>query len=215
MGTGLAACPKIKEENIMKIRKISKLIALVCVLAMLFSLTGCFAQKYVFEAEYAIVADGNGMWPPNLEKETTDDEGNVSPGGLSNVSDGSTVTWKIVSDKAETATVTLNVASFLKNWGAEVMGSTIGIPDMTQALALTVNGVPVTITGSIPDGDSMEVYPFEFEVELVAGENTFVVTALGTGETVNLFLDNLTIQTNAELTFTETDNSDRIWQMIE
>ena len=187
-------------------------VALICVLSMAFALAGCGAQEYVFEAEYAIVADGSGMWNPNLEKESKTEDGDVVPGGICNVTDGSTVTWKIVSDKAEKATVTLNIGSYLKNWGEQTMG-TIGIEDMTKAMTLTVNGAPVTITGSIPDGTSMEIVAFEFEVDLVAGENTFVVTALGTSEEVNLFIDSLIIETGATLTFTETDNTDRIWQM--
>lgn len=187
-------------------------VAIICVLSMALALTGCGAQEYVFEAEYAIVADGSGMWTPNLEKESKTEDGDTVAGGICNVTDGSTVTWKIVSDKAEKATVTLNIGSYLKNWGSQPMG-TIGVKDMTKAMTLAFNGTPIEITGSIPDGATMEIVAFEFEVDLVAGENVFVLTALGTSEEVNLFVDSLVIETGATLTFTETDNSDRIWQM--
>lgn len=202
--------------------------ALICALALAFTITGCgSAQEYVFEAEHAVITDGSGMWPP-VTQVGVDASGNelVRVDGISNFSDGSAMTWKITSDKAATATITLSVGSHLRDWGVDD-GMVHGIEDISKALSLTVNGASVAITGSVPEGSATLSEESEdtegalayymgkttVEVELAAGENTIVFTSLGTGEEYNLFMDSLVVETSAELTFTQTDNSDRVWGM--
>ena len=199
-------------------------VAMICVLAMAFSITGCSAaQAYTFEAEHAIITDGSGMWNPVTEigVDVSGDEP-VRADGISNISDGSALTWKITSDKAAKATITLRAASHLRDWGTEIGGS-IAVEDISKALALTVNGATVAISGTLPGGAVLPedaeggtaymIAEITVEVDLVAGENTIVFTSLGTGADYNLYMDSLIVETDAELTFTETDNSDRVWGM--
>lgn len=200
-------------------------IAIICVLAMVFSITGCSEdQGYRFEAEHAIITDGTGMWNP-ITGVGIDVSGSelARVDGLANISDGSSLTWKITSDKATTAAITLRAASHRRDWMAEEPKS-IGIDDVSKALALTVNGAAVAVSGSIPGGAYLSedvskgalayhVADITVTVDLVAGENIIVFTALGTTEEYNFFMDCLIVETDAELTFTETDNSDRVWGM--
>lgn len=205
-------------------KTIKMAVALICVLSMAFTLTGCgAAQKYTFEAEHAIITDGSGMWNPVTEIGV--DVGGAEPvraDGISNISDGSALSWKITSDKAAKATITLRAASHLRDWGSEIGGS-IAVEDISKALALTVNGASVAISGTLPGGAVLPedaeggtayiIAEITVEVDLVAGENTIVFASLGTAAEYNLFMDSLVVETGAELTFTETDNSGRVWGM--
>ena len=202
-------------------------VALICALAMIFAMTGCNndaagnAEANAFEAEHAIITAGTGMWNPITEVGV--DVGGEEPArvdGISNISDGSALTWKITSDKAGTATLTLRAASHLRDWGTEIGGS-IGVDDVSKALALTVNGNAVAISGSLlggavlPEnasgGTAYIVADITVTVELVEGENVIVFTSLGDSTQYNLFMDKLIVDTNANLTFTKTDNSGRVW----
>lgn len=49
------------------------------------------------------------------------------------------------------------------------------------------------------------------EIDLVSGESTIVFTAFGTSDSFNFVMDKIIVNTSAKLTFTETDNSDRVW----
>ena len=204
-------------------KKFRMAIAMICALVMALAITGCSTPSAPneFQAEHAIITDGSGMWNPVSEVGV--DVGGDEPArcdGISNISDGSALTWKITSDKATKATITLRAASHLRDWGTEIGGS-IGIDDVSKALTLTVNGAPVAISGSLPGGavlpenatggTAYKVADITVEVELVAGENVIVFTSLGTGAEYNLFMDKLIVETNATLTFTETDNSGRVW----
>lgn len=202
-----------------------KTVAMVCAMVMAFSLAACGStpEPNVFQAEHAIITDGSGMWNPVSEVGV--DVGGDEPAradGISNISDGSALTWKITSDKATKATITLRAASHRRDWGSEIGGS-IAVEDVSKALALTVNGASVAISGTLPGGAVLPenaeggtayiIADITVEVELVAGENVIVFTSLGTAEEYNLFMDCLIVETDAELTFTETDNSDRVWGM--
>lgn len=81
-------------------------VAMVCALVMAFSLAACGSapEPNVFQAEHAIITDGSGMWNPVTEVGV--DVGGDEPAradGISNISDGSALTWKITSDKATKA----------------------------------------------------------------------------------------------------------------
>lgn len=200
-------------------------VAMICVLSMMFALTACGTPSAAneFQAEHAIITDGTGAWNPVSEVGV--DVGGDEPArcdGISNISDGSALTWKITADKAAKATITLKAASHMRDWGSEIGGS-IGVDDISKALALTVNGAPVAISGSLPGGAVLPetasggtayiVAEITVEIDLVAGENVITFTSLGTSAEYNLFMDSLIVNTSAELTFTETDNSGRVWGM--
>lgn len=208
-------------------KKMKTAIALACLLALALSLAACggSTEAYVFEAEHALITDGTGTWAPVTQvgiDMNTDKPARVD--GISNISDGTTLTWKITADKAGSATITLRVGSHLREWGIDD-AQINAIADISQALSLSVNGAPVAITGSVPGGpqtvpeDADEgalayfIADIPVEIQLKAGENVISFTALGTSNDYNLFMDSLAVKTGSTLTFTETDNSDRVWGM--
>lgn len=209
---------------------VKALIAVFLAAALVFALCACGAKAeeeptapgtFVFQAENALITDGSGNWPPITEAglDVTTDKPSYCP-GISNIGDGSALSWIITSDQAAGATITLRVASHLKDWGNEADG-TIGVDDVSTALELTVNGEVVPISGSLPGGavlppltsggTAYKIVSITVPVELKEGENDITFTTLGTMETVNLFMDKLIVETDANLTWTETDNSARVW----
>lgn len=213
----------------MKTKIFRRTLVLLCVAALLFAMTGCAGKTYTFEAEHTIIKDGNGPWNPVTQAgvEISTEKG-YAMDGISNICDGASLTWKITADKAAKATVTLHVASHLRTWGTEENGI-IGMDDVSKGLSMTLNGNPVAISGSIPGGNGVTqadsedpdapkglgylIAKITVEVDLVAGENVITFTTLGTNQECNLYMDKLEVQTTANLTFTETDNSSRVWGM--
>lgn len=59
------------------------------------------------------------MWNPVTEAEVDVTDGKTDPvPRISNVADGSSLSWAITSDKAATAKLTLHAASRLRDWSA-------------------------------------------------------------------------------------------------
>lgn len=208
-----------------------KATAMACALVMALGLTGCSssAQKYTFEAEKAIIKDGNGAWPAvNQVGINAASDKYTQVDGISNFSDGTSMTWKITAEKAGTATITLKVGSHLREWGADD-GIVNGIDDISKALSLTVNGTNVAISGSVSEGPQQLpesvtknapegalayfIAEITAEINLVAGENDITFTSLGEGGDYNLYMESLDVESPTKLTFTETDNSSRVWSM--
>lgn len=185
---------------------------------------GC-ATSYTFEAEHAIIEDGSGAWNPVTESgiDVKDGASELCP-GISNISDGSSLTWKLISNKATTATITLRAASHHRNWGIEPPTLT-AVEDVSKVLTLTVNGKNVAVRGQLFGGEASVPEDIEANtaylvssitvtVDLVSGENVIKYTVIGSNnDGCCFFMDKIIVETDATLTFTQTDNSDRVWGM--
>lgn len=191
--------------------------------AMTASLTACggSAQDYVFEAEKAELSAACMVETgPEWTTELTDTEA-TQVGYFTSA--GETITFKINASKACSATLTLRAASACGQWADPMVFEEV---DMSkgECAKLSVNGTDVAMEGVLP---GLEV-PMDWEVasayykhygtatakiDLKAGENVIVLTSQGyNGGQGGINVDKITINAASELTWTETDNSDRVPQ---
>lgn len=214
----------------MKMKQFSKILKTIAAVIGIVTISvctfvGCAGENdYTFEAEDAVITDGDSMWPAVNEAgvNVAGKEPEYCP-GISNISDGATIAWTITADKAAEATLTIHVGCHLRDWGT-MPAVSMGIEDLSKAMEVTVNGAAVAISGSIPQGATLpedaeggtayNIVEVKVNINLTQGENTIVCGALGTGETSNLFFDKIVVNTSANLTFTKTDNSERVWQAM-
>lgn len=185
---------------------------------------------YTFEAENAVLQDPEGVGhamvvevnrgdigPSAVEGVSVTDIGYF--GGNNGTNAGQTITWKFTAKTAGKVTIKLHASSAVGEWA----GKTITAIEMGEEGAPTVsfNGTDVDLTGqkigknkTFTDeelgGDNNKMYWYftdlEIEVDLVAGENTLVLTS----GTLGCNPDKITIETDIELTFVKTNNNDRI-----
>lgn len=189
--------------------------------SMALSLTGCGgkAQDYVFEAEKAELSAACMVETgPEYTTELTDTEA-TQVGYFTNA--GETITFKINASKACSATLTLRAASACAQWADPMVFEEV---DMSkgECAKLTVNGTECKLEGLLPgleapmDMAAVSAYYKHYgtataKIDLKAGENLVVLTSQGyAGGGINV--DKITINATSELTWTETDNSDRVPQ---
>lgn len=183
---------------------------------------------YHFEAEHAVLDDAQSTTEKIMVIEVNKNEftasGETNGPLVSNVgyfggsTTGQTITWKFNSDTAlENVTLKLRMASAVGTWDdLEITAIDLGAEG---APALSVNGAAVSLAGktleglnglTLPDMQNGVAYHHFTEVEItiniVAGENTVVLTSGSKGCNV----DKIMITTDAKLEFVRTNNSDRI-----
>lgn len=183
---------------------------------------------YHFEAEHAVLDDAQSTTEKIMVIEVNKNEftasGETNGPLVSNVGyfGGSTtrqtITWKFNSDTAlENVTLKLRMASAVGTWDdLKITAIDLGAEG---APALSVNGAAVSLAGktleglnglTLPDMQNGVAYHHFTEVEItiniVAGENTVVLTSGSKGCNV----DKIMITTDAKLEFVRTNNSDRI-----
>lgn len=203
-------------------KKLNRALAAVTLSATLIaSLAGCggSAQDYVFEAEKAELSAACMVETgPEYTTEVTTTEA-TQVGYFTNA--GETITFKINADKACSATLTLRAASACAQWADPMVFEEV---DMSkgECAKLTVNGTECKLEGVLPgleaamDWEAFSAYYKHYgtataKIDLKAGENVIVLTSQGySGGGINV--DKITINAAAELTWNETDNSDRVPQ---
>ncbi len=183
---------------------------------------------YHFEAEHAVLDDAQSTTEKIMVIEVNKNEftasGETNGPLVSNVgyfggsTTGQTITWKFNSDTAlENVTLKLRMASAVGTWDdLKITAIDLGAEG---APALSVNGAAVSLAGktleglnglTLPDMQNGVAYHHFTEVEItiniVAGENTVVLTSGSKGCNV----DKIMITTDAKLEFVRTNNSDRI-----
>ncbi len=183
---------------------------------------------YHFEAEHAVLDDAQSTTEKIMVIEVNKNEftasGETNGPLVSNVgyfggsTTGQTITWKFNSDTAlENVTLKLRMASAVGTWNdLKITAIDLGAEG---APALSVNGAAVSLAGktleglnglTLPDMQNGVAYHHFTEVEItiniVAGENTVVLTSGSKGCNV----DKIMITTDAKLEFVRTNNSDRI-----
>lgn len=201
-------------------KKLNKAIAALTLTALLAaSLAGCGgkAQDYVFEAEKAELSAACMVETgPEYTTEVTDTEA-TQVGYFTTA--GETITFKINASKNCSATLTLRAASACAQWVDPMVFEEV---DMSkgECAKLTVNGTECKMEGVLPgleapmDWEAVSAYYKHYgtataKIDLKSGENVIVLTSQGyAGGGINV--DKITINAAAELTWTETDNSDRV-----
>ncbi len=182
---------------------------------------------YHLEAEFAILDDAqspaNSTMVIEVNKHEFTESGKTDGPLVSNVGyfgggyAGHTITWKFNSATAvENVTLKLRLASSVGEWGDKKITAielgTEGAP------TLSVNGADVSLAGKTLPGlsglsqDDMQngvayhnFTEVEITINIVAGENTVVLTSGSKGCNV----DKIMITTDAQLTFNKTNNSQR------
>lgn len=203
-------------------KKLNKAIAALTLTALLAaSLAGCGgkAQDYVFEAEKAELSAACMVETgPEYTTEVTSTEA-TQVGYFTTA--GETITFKINASKNCSATLTLRAASACAQWVDPMVFEEV---DMSkgECAKLTVNGTECKMEGVLPgleapmDWEAVSAYYKHYgtataKIDLKSGENVIVLTSQGyAGGGINV--DKITINAAAELTWTETDNSDRVPQ---
>lgn len=201
-------------------KKLNKAIAALTLTALLAaSLAGCGgkAQDYVFEAEKAELSAACMVETgPEYTTEVTSTEA-TQVGYFTTA--GETITFKINASKNCSATLTLRAASACAQWVDPMVFEEV---DMSkgECAKLTVNGTECKMEGVLPgleapmDWEAVSAYYKHYgtataKIDLKSGENVIVLTSQGyAGGGINV--DKITINAAAELTWTETDNSDRV-----
>lgn len=202
--------------------KLNRALAAVTLSATLIaSLAGCggSAQDYVFEAEKAELSAACMVETgPEYTTEVTTTEA-TQVGYFTNA--GETITFKINADKACSATLTLRAASACAQWADPMVFEEVDMSKGEHAV-LSVNGTECKMEGVLPgleapmDWEVASAYYKHYgtataKIDLKAGENVIVLTSQGySGGGINV--DKITINASAELTWNETDNSDRVPQ---
>lgn len=183
---------------------------------------------YHFEAEHAVLDDAQSTTEKIMVIEVNKNEftasGETNGPLVSNVgyfggsTTGQTITWKFNAPvAAENVTLKLRMASAVGTWDdLKITAIDLGAEG---APALSVNGAAVPLAGktleglkglTLPDMQNGVAYHHFTEVEItiniVAGENTVVLTSGSKGCNV----DKIMITTDAKLEFVRTNNSDRI-----
>lgn len=207
-------------------KKLYKIIAALTLIALLAaSLAGCGgkATDYVFEAEKAELSGACQVETgPEYTTEMTDTEA-TQVGYFT--ADGDTITFKIKASKACSATLTLRAASAIAQWADPMVFEEV---DMSkgEVAVLSVNGKECKLEGVLPgleapmDWAVLSSYYKHYgtataKIDLKAGENVIVLTSKGyNGGQGGINVDKITINAAAELTWNETDNSDRVAQQM-
>lgn len=183
---------------------------------------------YHYEAEHAVLDDAQSTTEKIMVIEVNKNEftasGETNGPLVSNVgyfggsTTGQTITWKFNAPvAAENVTLKLRMASAVGTWDdLKITAIDLGAEG---APALSVNGAAVPLAGktleglnglTLPDMQNGVAYHHFTEVEItiniVAGENTVVLTSGSKGCNV----DKIMITTDAKLEFVRTNNSDRI-----
>lgn len=201
----------------------------VCTVCKMFDMTPIAPVDgvYHFEAENAILNDGESA-PSNAtmvvefgrheftESGKTDGPLVSDVGYFGGGATGQTITWKFNAKAAGEVKLTLRIASAVGSWSDRkispiVLGSE-GAP------TLKVNSADVDLTGHTIEGlDNLtqedmssgvaysHFVDIELTVNLVAGDNTVVLTSGSQGCNV----DKIMVTTNIELAFSRTNNTDR------
>lgn len=182
---------------------------------------------YHFEAEHAVLDDAqsptNSTMVIEVNKHEFTESGKTDGPLVSNVGyfgggyAGHTITWKFNSATAvENVKLKLRMASAVGSWEAQKITAielgTDGAP------TLAVNGTAVSLAGNTLKGlgglsqadmqNGVAYHNFtevEITINIVAGENTVVLTSGSNGCNV----DKIMITTDAQLTFTRTNNLQR------
>lgn len=191
--------------------------------SMALSLTGCGgkAQDYVFEAEKAELSSACMVETgPEYTTEVTDTEA-TQVGYFTTA--GETITFKINASKACSATLTLRAASAVAQFADPMIFEEVDLSKGEHAV-LSVNGTDCKLEGVLPgleapmDWEVFSAYYKHYgtataKIDLKAGENLIVLTSQGyNGGQGGINVDKITINATSELTWTETDNSDRVPQ---
>lgn len=214
-------------------KKITKIFAvLFAVMLVAISLVACNGGKeYVFEAEEAELAEvcqveSGYEWGKG---EMSDVEATLV--GYFTAA-GTTITFRITSDKECDATLTLRAASACHNMMAAFGGEDLEIEEIdlskNECVKLTVNEQEAQLNGKLP---GLTMTPPEgglfgwmmdgtwgammkncgtgtAKIHLVEGENVIVLTAQGyNGGQGGINVDKIIIKANATLTWEPTDNS--------
>lgn len=201
------------------------------------AMVGCGSgTDYTFEAEKAQLsqnADGVAVYQSAVEYSAEGEGAAVEIVGYFTAADANIV-WKITSDKECDATLTLRAASASAD-GAELWTGGKGyIKEMDLStdtyVTLDVNGTKAKIEGKLPGleftpaedfsnfmdfyGSYMNNYAeVTAKIHLKAGENTITLKSLGYTDGAvqyGINVDKITINASATLTWTETDNTDRL-----
>ena len=205
-------------------KKLNRALAAVTLSATLIaSLAGCggSAQDYVFEAEKAELSAACMVETgPEYTTEVTTTEA-TQVGYFTTA--GETITFKINADKACSATLTLRAASACAQWADPMVFEEVDMSKGEHA-KLTVNGAECKLEGVLPgleapmDWEVLSSYYKHYgtataKIDLKSGENVIVLTSQGyNGGQGGINVDKITINAASELTWTETDNSDRVPQ---
>ncbi len=205
-------------------KKLNRALAAVTLSATLIaSLAGCggSAQDYVFEAEKAeLSASCMVETGPEYTTEVTTTE--VTQVGYFTTA-GETITFKINSSKDCSATLTLRAASAVATFSDPVVFEEVDMSKGEHAV-LSVNGTECKMEGVLPgleapmDWEVFSAYYKHYgtataKIDLKSGENVIVLTSKGyNGGAGGINVDKITINAAAELTWNETDNSDRVPQ---
>lgn len=203
-------------------KKLNRAIAALTLSAALAAtLAGCGgkAQDYVFEAEKAELSAACMVETgPEYTTELTDTEA-TQVGYFTTA--GETITFKINASKDCSATLTLRASSACAQWVDPMVFEEVDM-SKDECAKLTVNGTECKMEGVLPgleapmDWEAVSAYYKHYgtataKIDLKSGENVIVLTSQGyAGGGINV--DKITINAAAELTWTETDNSDRVPQ---
>lgn len=194
-------------------------VALTLTATLAASLAGCGGQgqDYVFEAEKAELSAAC-MVETGVEYTTEVTDTEATQVGYFTAA-GETITFKINASKDCSATLTLRAASACAQWAEPMVFEEVDMSKGEHA-KLTVNGTEVKMEGVLPgleapmDWEAFSAYYKHYgtataKIDLKSGENVIVLTSQGySGGGINV--DKITINASAELTWTETDNSDRV-----
>ena len=197
------------------------------------ALIGCGggAKDYTFEAEHAVWSDGiyidtGAVWGQEGSEATF--AGNFNQAGQ-------TISWTIKASKECDATLTLHAASASMGMtmidpNGNPMDQTnykvsLAEVDMsTDQITISVNDTAASMTGKLPgspaewDGQSAEgwhnVGTATGTIHLKKGENVITLEITGAPFqgywTAGINTDKIVINSEAKLTFTKTDNSDKV-----
>lgn len=202
----------------------------VCTVCGMFDLTPVapVGGVYTFEAENAVLEDPESVQNPMVVEVGRGDIGPTAVEGAS-VTDvgyfggtgnaGQTITWKFTAATAGKVTIKLHASSAVGEWSSRHIDAiemgTEGAPSVSfNGTALDLSGKTIGKTKDFTqeelEGDNNKMYWYftdlEIEVNLVAGENTLVLTSGEKGCNP----DKITIETAIELTFVKTNNTGRI-----
>ena len=205
-------------------KKLNRAIAALTLTAALSAtLAGCGGQAkdYVFEAEKAELSAACMVETgPEYTTEITDVEA-TQVGYFTTA--GETITFKINAAKACSATLTLRAASAVAQFADPMVFEEVDLSKGEHAV-LSVNGTDCKLEGVLPgleapmDWEAFSAYYKHYgtataKIDLKSGENVIVLTSQGyNGGQGGINVDKITINAAAELTWNETDNSDRVPQ---
>lgn len=206
-------------------KRLTRVLAALTLLALVLALSACGgkAADYTFEAEKAELSGACQVETgPEYTTELTDTEA-TQVGYFTTA--GDTITFKITAAKAGSATLTLRAASAIATFGEPMVFEEV---DMSkgEVAVLSVNGKECKLEGVLPgleapmDWAAFSAYYKHYgtataKIDLKAGENVIVLTSQGyNGGQGGINVDKITINATSELTWKETDNSDRVAQQM-